>query len=63
MFIPSHPDKSPININAVGSVLLSSAFIFTTLCLSAIALGVDLQEVVSNTPLLQPSANLDRSQQ
>jgi hypothetical protein len=62
MFIPSNPDKSPININAVRSVLLYSAFIVTTLCLSVIAMGVDLQEALSNAPSFQPTAALERSQ-
>ncbi|KOR35693.1 hypothetical protein AM228_16705 [Planktothricoides sp. SR001] len=54
MLVSSPTDKSAIKINAVGSVVIYSAFILTTICLSAIALGVDLQEALCNAPLLPP---------
>lgn len=54
MLVSGSTGKSALKLNAVASVLVYSAFIFVTLCLSAIALGVNLQEVVSNAPLLPP---------
>lgn len=54
MLVSGSADKSALKLNAVVSVLVYSGCIFATLCLSAIALGVNLQEAVSNAPLLPP---------
>lgn len=54
-----NPNKtSSVKINGFVSAILSTGFIFTTLCLSAIALGVDVREAISSFPVVEETVNI-----
>lgn len=54
-----NPHKiSQVKINGLVSVILYSGFIVTTLCLFAIALGVDLREAMSSFPVLEETVTV-----
>jgi hypothetical protein len=54
-----NPNKtSEVKINGFVSVILYTGFIFTTLCLSAIALGVDIREAMSSFPVIEDTVTV-----